>query len=475
MPYLFALPFRRTTGSVRRAMLCAAVSVLAAGVHAQPQAQAPAPTRFEADLTGHAILPAATFVAPPKDAPADFAVSGRFTGPGNLRNDAVGSQAGMSGSGANARPTGISLPFNGQPVQGFSGIKPVGDGSYWVLTDNGFGNKRNSPDALLMFHRVRPDFARGTVAIERTTFLSDPQRRVPFRIALEGSKERYLTGADFDLESIQPVGDTFWIGEEFGPYLLQVDRNGQVLFVTETRMDGRTLRSPDHPALGVPASPTGTVKFEVARSGGYEGMAASPDGKRLYAMLEKPLLLDDGKNEGRFLRVLEFDTDKRDWTGRTMRYALEEGATAIGDFNMIDERRALVIERDDGEGDPARACASGQTVPPCFHNPARFKRVYLVDLGNLAADGTIRKIGFIDLMAIRDPNKTSRNNGDADVLLGATFKFPFFTIENVARVDADHIIVANDNNLPFSAGRHLGRADDNEFILLRVPELLRAR
>ena len=49
------------------------------------------------------------------------------------------------------------------------------------------------------------------------------------------------------------------------------------------------------------------------------------------------------------------------------------------------------------------------------------------------------------------------------------------TIESVAAVDADHVVVANDNNLPFSAGRHLGRADDNEFILLRVPELLRAR
>jgi hypothetical protein len=37
------------------------------------------------------------------------------------------------------------------------------------------------------------------------------------------------------------------------------------------------------------------------------------------------------------------------------------------------------------------------------------------------------------------------------------FGFPFFTIENVAMVDADHIIVGNDNNLPFSTGRHLTR------------------
>jgi hypothetical protein len=49
------------------------------------------------------------------------------------------------------------------------------------------------------------------------------------------------------------------------------------------------------------------------------------------------------------------------------------------------------------------------------------------------------------------------------------------TIENVDVVDADHIVVANDNNLPFSSGRAIGKNDDNEFILLRVPELLRAR
>ena len=53
--------------------------------------------------------------------------------------------------------------------------------------------------------------------------------------------------------------------------------------------------------------------------------------------------------------------------------------------------------------------------------------------------------------------------------------FPFFTIENVDVVDADHIIVGNDNNLPFSSGRQLGTADDNEMILLRVGELLRAK
>jgi hypothetical protein len=88
----------------------------------------------------------------------------------------------------------------------------------------------------------------------------------------------------------------------------------------------------------------------------------------------------------------------------------------------------------------------------------------------------VKKIGYIDLMQIRDPEGIARQRGDtAPDAPRDRFTFPFFTIENVAMVDADHIIVGNDNNLPFSAGRHLTRADDNEVILLRVPELLRAR
>ena len=79
------------------------------------------------------------------------------------------------------------------------------------------------------------------------------------------------------------------------------------------------------------------------------------------ASIEQPLYLPNSDQpEGRFLRILEFDTARAAWTGRALRYRMEEGSTAIGDFNMIDERRALVIERDNGEGDPALACAQGQ-------------------------------------------------------------------------------------------------------------------
>ncbi len=446
-------------------------------------APALADQRFEATLAGQAVLPAFTMALPPADAPRDAMLSGKFAGPGNLRIDRPGAVMGDTGALHGNRPTGIAFPFVGQPVQGFSGIKPVANepGAYWVLTDNGFGNRRNSPDALLMFHKVRPDWRSGEVALLQTTFLRDPLRRIPFRIAHEATEARYLTGADFDLESIQPLPDgSFLIGEEFGPFLIHVGADGVVQRVIETRLDGQVLMSPDHPSLQVAASPTAGVPYRVRRSGGYEGMALTPDGQVAWAMLEQPLFAPNSDQpEGQFLRVLEFSVPRMAWTGRSVRYRLEPGATAIGDFNFIDATRALVIERDNGEGDPGLACGQGvrpSAQAPCFPLPARFKRVYLVDLAQTDAEGFVRKIGHIDLMAIRDTEGVARVRGDLPPNAPRDrFTFPFFTIENVAAVDADHIIVGNDNNLPFSAGRHFFQADANEMILLRVPEFLRAR
>jgi hypothetical protein len=142
---------------------------------------------------------------------------------------------------------------------------------------------------------------------------------------------------------------------------------------------------------------------------------------------------------------------------------------------MIDATRALVIERDDGQGDPARACAPGASPPGCFENPARFKRVYVVDLAQVDDGGFAKKLAYIDLMNIQDPDNRARQTGDRGEGQQGRFAFPFFTIETVARVDTSTIMVGNDNNLPFSAGRFLHRPDDNEFILLKVGELLNAR
>ncbi|MBX9944980.1 MAG: esterase-like activity of phytase family protein [Reyranella sp.] len=453
----------------------AAAAVLALAAQASAQTQTSAQTKYPATLEGHAILPAMTVIPAPADAPQELQISGRYAAPGNQRVDTPESVPATSALSDRAapRPTGASFPLKGQPVQGMSGIRNLRDGTFLTLSDNGFGSKANSPDALLMFHVVKPDWKNGGVERVSTMFLSDPDRKVPFRIVNENTPRRYLTGGDFDPESIQPVGDALWFGDEFGPFLIKTDRTGKVLQVFETMVDGKVVRSPDHPSVAMPAVP-GAVKFEVRRSKGFEGMAASPDGRFLYPLLEGPLLTASGEPEAkdgrRFLRILEFDVEKGQYTGKSFKYALEAPANSIGDFNLIDASSGLIIERDDTEGDSAQACLEGAPKPDCFNVPAKFKRIYKIDMGQADADGFVKKVGYIDLMDIDDPQKLARQGGKDGKLT-----FPFFTIENVDIIDGDRIVVGNDNNLPFSSGRALGKVDDNELILLKVTDLLRAK
>jgi hypothetical protein len=348
---------------------------------------ASAQQQFPATLAGHGVLPAlAIALDPPKDAPEAFAIAGKYTGPEWRRVDAIGTIPGTSYiSPASApRRTGISTPFKGQPMQGFSGIKAMADGTFWVMTDNGFGAKKDSGDALLMFHHIRPDWKAGTVQHLRSVFLHDPDRKIPFLIVNEGTPKRYLTGADLDIESMQFVGDSVWFGDEFGPYLLRTDRDGRVLALHETKLDSKPLRSPDHYAVNTPAVP-GAFSTPVRRSRGFEGMASSKDGKFLYPLLEGPLWIEAEKkwetdSGGReFLRILEFDIEKADWTGRSWKYRVEANGNNIGDFNMIDADTGLIIERDTLEGLPEDVC-SGPLRPDCYPAAAKFKRVYKISL-----------------------------------------------------------------------------------------------
>jgi hypothetical protein len=426
---------------------------------------------FPATLKAHAVLPADTIIAAPADAATYLKTSGKFSAADRKRVEALGTVMGKDG----VRETGLALPFDGQPMQGFSGIKAMEDGSFWTLSDNGFGNKLNSTDAMLMIHHVAFDWDKGTLEPQKTVFLSDPDKKAPFPIVMEGAEKRYLTGGDFDVESIQPVADGFWIGEEFGPYLLKFDLDGKLTDVVATTVDGKPVTSPDNATLAVQADPSKKMPaFNVKRSGGYEGLALSKDGTKLYGLLEGPLWIDNESVEqadGRpALRIIELDVASKAWTGRSWLYPLAEGGEAIGDFNMLDATTALVIERDNGAGTADKACADAKDPKPdCFATASKVKRIYKIAMTDENAGKAVRKIGYIDLLKIADPDNRKLQGGGEGF-----YDMPFVTIENVDRVDETHIIVGNDNNLPFSAGRALDKADDNEFVLLEVGDLLKA-
>ena len=420
-----------------------------------------------ATLAGHAILAVDSTVPAPKDAPQDLHVSGKYT-TGN-RVDELGKVEGKSAD----RPTGMSVPINGQPLQGHSGIKRMADGTYWVLTDNGYGNKVNSPDSMLYLTQYDIDFKTGKANPLKTVFFHDPDKIIPFHIINESSDKRYLTGSDFDPESFQFADGALWVGEEFGPYLIKMDLDGKVLALFETEVDGKKVVSPDHYQVTTPGKPADKVSFQVNRSKGFEGMASSPDGSKLYPMLEGALWNEEKQDYEnvagkRAARILEFDVKNQQWTGRSWLYVFEDNQNAIGDFNMIDDTHGLIIERDNGEGTADKACAEGATdTTNCFNNLAKFKRVYRIEFSDKNQSTSVDKQAYIDLMNIKDLEGVAKkplNNG--------VFTFPFFTIENVDVVDNEHIIVGNDNNYPFSSSREPNQADDNEFILLKVPALL---
>jgi hypothetical protein len=357
-------------------------------------------TWHRAELVKFAMLPAATFV------------------PGSE----------PSGSSLGTAPiNGIVPPFVDQPIQGFSGVLRNTDGTFDVLSDNGFGNKANSADFLLRVQRVAPGFAGGAVDVVGGINLTDPYGKVPFALT---RADRVLTGADFDVESISRTADgTYWIGDEFGPYLLHFDRAG------------RLMQAPvPLPGVFAPENPTrGTTPANLPSSKGFEGMAQSPDGATLYPLLEGTVAGDPTGT----LRLNEFDVRTNVYTGRHWTYALDAADHAIGDAIMVDRDRFLIIERDNGQGETAKV-----------------KRIYLADKRDRNRDGRLDKTLVADLMNIANP----RHVGG----FGSTFTFPFQTIEDVVILDDRTIAVLNDNNFPSSSGRAAGQTDNNEFIVIKL-------
>ncbi|MGH8804238.1 MAG: esterase-like activity of phytase family protein [Polaromonas sp.] len=435
----------------------------------------PAPA-VEAILAGHAALPATGVVPAPRDAGPFFATAGKFANARRQRNEQLGSEAANTfvGDPKYPRASGGVLPMKGQSVQGFSGIVSLGKGEFLVLTDNGFGNKINSQDALLMVHRMSVNWGTGQAARRGTTFLSDPNKRVPFHIQNENTQRRYLTGIDFDPESLQVVGNEWWIGDEFGPYILRTDFQGRVLGVIETVVNGKRLASPDHYLQGRLPNLPGEALFEVRRSNGFEAMAKSPDGSKLYPMFEGPLFDAASKSvekvgDRTYVRINEVDAASRAYTGKQWKYALEEVGHVAADFQLLDATTGLVIERDDATEGQAPACPN-EARTDCFTRPARFKRVYKIDLSAVDADGFVRKVAYIDLTRIANPRRLAKLGPNE-----ANFVLPHLGPEGLAVVDATHIVLVNDNNFPFSSGRVIGKPDDNELTLLDIRALIEAK
>jgi hypothetical protein len=328
-------------------------------------------------------------------------------------------------------------------------VLDAGQGEFWAMPDNGYGARNNSGDFLLRLYRIRPDFrtargGSGAVHVLGFVQLRDPDGKIPFPLFRE---DRLLTGADLDLESVRRTrnGD-FWFGEEFGPFLLHTDATGKVL---EAPIPLPGVQSPQSPYLPSPDA------WTLRGSRGFEGMALSADGQRLYPMLEGALRYDTDP----LRRVLtEFDLRTGQYTPRTWSYRVDAGFpnAVIGDLTALDAHRFVLIERDDDQGAQARQ-----------------KKVYLIDLRRVGADGVLEKRLVLDLLNIRDPQGLSLPARPGEFGVGDPFSFPLVSVESLEVLDGERLLIANDNNFPFNDGRWTdrNRPDDTELIIVRVPAL----
>jgi hypothetical protein len=235
------------------------------------------------------------------------------------------------------------------------------------------------------------------------------------------------------------------------------------------------------------STPTATLDLSdqkhlpnVAASRGFEGLAITPDRTRLYAMFEGAVGDDDPQD----VRIVTFDIARRKFTDEVHKIRLEmpgakanaaalfladgktraypdaaaptgTGGESVAELTALDDHRFLLLERD--------ANGDGLDAP-------RFKKVFVVDFDRDGdAPGYVQKSPLVDLMAVPDPKGLG---GD-----GNFFRFPFNTIESVHVIDDHTIVMANDNNFPFSNGRARSRTvdrstnlapDDTELILVQV-------
>ena len=325
-----------------------------------------------------------------------------------------------------------------QPVGGFSALLDApGRDRFYAMPDNGFGSKANSRSFLLRLYEVEADWrtARGgdgEVEIRSWITLSDPAHRVPFEIVNEDTRERLLTGGDFDLESVRVDrrGD-LWFGEEFGPYLLHTDRRGRV---KEAPIPLPGVRSPDSSTPGTP---------NLARSNGFEGMAISADGRTLRPVLEGPVTGDDPTVR----RVYEFDLDRRRWAPGWREYRVARPEYLVADFTLRRGNRYVSLERDNGQG-----------------LAARHKQAFDV---TLTRDG-VEKRRLADLLDLRDPAGISLPGRPGDIGLGDPFSMPYQTIESVLPIGKDRLAIVNDTNFG-SRGRNPDLPDYSDFIVISTP------
>lgn len=212
--------------------------------------------------------------------------------------------------------------------------------------------------------------------------------------------DKAALGNSFDPEGLamNKSNGHFYVSDEYGPSVIEFDQTGNFVrkFTTPanlipTQPDGADADT-DRDLNYVDGRPTITSGRQDNR--GFEGLTASPDGGKLYAVLQDPLVNEGASNDGRRsrnVRIVEYDTltgeavrqlvyqlESRDdinaripGTGNDFSATNQGRSIGVSSIIALNDHEFLVLERDNrgtGVDDPTGA------------SPVGTKRIYKIDI-----------------------------------------------------------------------------------------------
>lgn len=271
-----------------------------------------------------------------------------------------------------------SIPAN--RIGGISAIEHLGGDEYLAQPDRGplDGAVPFACRVQRLRITVRPgEQSSVTAKVVGTMMLTDESGR-----QLIGAKSAFDTenperSLRFDPEGLRVRGKRWFISDEYGPAVREFDDSGKLArrFAVPSRF---TIA---HPSKEPTEENAGNTTGRQA-NGGMEGLAISPDGKKLFAMMQRPLLQDsrpgdDGRRVGLFNRLLEIDVA----SGKTREfvYPLDKSSNGVSEILAINAHEFLLIERDSKEG-----------------LEAAFKRITRIDVGG-ATD-----VSHVDILPVNE-------------------------------------------------------------------------
>lgn len=150
-----------------------------------------------------------------------------------------------------------------------------------------------------------------------------------------------MNSLGYDVNGLDPEGiaidkdGNFWIADEYGPFIIKVDKNGKILEKLE-------------PGNGLPE----IVKYRVPNRG-FEGLTIDKNGN-IYVAVQSTLNVEGKtKDTAIFTRILKINPDTKEV--KTFAYPIDKNyksnsAAKIGDIYAIDENKIILIEQGKQKG-----------------------------------------------------------------------------------------------------------------------------